>query len=630
VTNQPISQPYHLGNPPADRPVLVFDGDCGFCRFWIERWRGATGGKVDYEPYQKVAARYPEIPLQAFQTAVQFIEPDGHVTSGSDAVFRALEFSQKENTLLNILRAVPFFDEAAHIVYRIVANNRTFFSLLTRLFFGCSVARPTYLISRWIFMRLLGVVYLIAFLSLLMQIPGLAGSHGISPAGEFLQAVKEQTGIDRYWLFPTICWINSSDHFLVAICIAGMVLSCAVMAGFLPGICLFLLWALYLSLITVCGVFLGFQWDALLLQTGFLAIFLVPPVVWPDWKRETGPSKIARWLLLFLLFCLMFESGIVKLSSRDDSWSGLTALTYHYQTQPLPLWTSWYLNQSPLWFETLSVMIMFVIELGAPFCIFGPRNLRRAGCAALIALQLFIAATGNYCFFNLLAIALCLLLLDDDVWPAWCRKKMSPVSAATRGIRWPIGLMGAITALDLLLSGMQLIGSFRVQMPWPAPLGEIYNTVSRFCTFNNYGLFAVMTRTRPEIIIEGSNDGENWLPYEFRWKPGDVNRRPGLVAPFQPRLDWQMWFAALGDYQENPWIIAFMARLLEGSPDVLKLMAANPFPDAPPRYIRASLYDYKFTRSDDHSKAWWKRTYLRPYCPAFPLSAVKHAGDNLH
>ena len=137
-----------------------------------------------------------------------------------------------------------------------------------------------------------------------------------------------------------------------------------------------------------------------------------------------------------------------------------------------------------------------------------------------------------------------------------------------------------------------------------------------------------MTRTRPEIIIEGSNDGENWLPYEFRWKPGDVNRRPGLVAPFQPRLDWQMWFAALGDYQENPWIIAFMARLLEGSPDVLKLMAANPFPDTPPRYIRASLYDYKFTRGDDHSAAWWKRTYLRPYCPAFPLSAVKHTGDD--
>ena len=186
----------------------------------------------------------------------------------------------------------------------------------------------------------------------------------------------------------------------------------------------------------------------------------------PDWKREVRcRSKIARWLLLFLLFCLMFESGVVKLSSGDDSWGDLTALTYHYQTQPLPLWTSWYLNQSPLWFETLSVMIMFVIELVVPFCIFAPRNLRRAGCAALVALQLFIAATGNYCFFNLLAIALCLLLLDDDAWPAWCRKKMSyrrPRRGRFNGPS-PMPRGGESPALDVLfVCWMQLIGSFRM------------------------------------------------------------------------------------------------------------------------------------------------------------------------
>ena len=220
---------------------MVFDGDCGFCRFWIERWRGATGDQVDYEPYQKIAAHYPEIPTHAFQSAVQFIEPDGQVSSGADAIFRALEFSRQENILLSTLREMPFFNEAARFIYKIVAENRTFFSFLTRLFFGRSVARPSYLVSRWIFVRLLGLIYLIAFLSLLMQIRGLAGSHGISPAGEFLHAVQEQIGTSRYWQCPTLCWINSSDQFLAALCVAGVALSCSVMAGFLPSICLFLL-----------------------------------------------------------------------------------------------------------------------------------------------------------------------------------------------------------------------------------------------------------------------------------------------------------------------------------------------------------------------------------------------------
>ena len=618
-----------VANPPAERPVMVFDGDCGFCRHWIERWRHATGDRVDYQPSQQVAARYPEIPADAFASAVQFIETDGRVTSGADAVFRALEYAPQKNRFLELLGEVPGFREMADVVYRLVADNRTFFSWLTWLSFGRSVSRPNYSVARWVFMRLIGAIYLVAFISLVMQIGGLAGSHGIAPAADFLQRVKEQTGSERYWNVPTIFWFDAGDHFLKAVCVAGIALSCAVILDFFPSVCLFLLWGLYLSLVWVCRPFLNFQWDFLLLETGFFAIFVAPSSVRPDWKRESGGSRLARWLLLWLLFCLMFESGVVKLTSGDNSWRDLTALIYHYQTQPLAIWTGWYMNQGPLWFEKLSMIFMFAVELLVPFFIFGPRNLRRAGCALLVLLQLLIAATGNYCFFNLLTIALSLLLLDDDAWPRWCLEKLLRGSRAPaeRGWRWPVWAVAPVAAIDVFLSFMQLAQSYEPRISWPREVERIEEKISPLGIFNSYGLFRVMTKSRSEIIIEGSNDGEHWLPYEFKWKPGDVNRRPGLVAPFQPRLDWQMWFAALGDVRENPWFVSLLARLLQGSPDVLNLMGSNPFPDAPPRYIRASLYDYQFTRSGDHTGAWWKRKYIGPYCPVLSLKKDAEPGE---
>lgn len=608
-----------VANPPAERPVMVFDGDCDFCRFWIARWREATRESVDYQPFQEAAAHYPEIPREAFEQAVQFIEPDGRVSGGAEAVFRALDFSGKKNRLCNLLGSFPGFGRAAQVAYRFVANHRGFFSFLTRLFWGRSLRRPTYFVARWVFLRLLGVIYFIAFVSLLVQIRGLAGKRGILPAGEYLQAAGAQLGGNRFWQVPTLCWLNASDHFLMFLCLAGAAISCVLACGFFPGVCLLFLWALYLSLATVCGDFLNFQWDALLLQTGFLAIFLTPLALRPDWENEGGGARMARRLLLWLLFCLMFESGVVKLMN-DEAWRNWTALTYHYETQPLPIWTSWYFNQEPLWFEKMSVALMFAAELVAPFAVFGPRNARRAGCAALITLQLLIAATGNYCFFNLLAIALCLLLLDDEAWPRWWREKILRENRAGQGMPWPLWIVGSVAGVDLLLSAVQIAGSFRVRIGWPAPVIAIYEVVAPFRTFNNYGLFAVMTKSRPEIIVEGSDDGEHWRAYEFKWKPGDVYRLPGLVAPYQPRLDWQMWFAALGSYRENPWFLGFLERLLQGSPEVQRLLATNPFPNAPPRYVRAVLYDYKFTRQGENTQAWWKREYQGLYCPPVSLS----------
>ena len=607
-----------MTQPHAVRPLMVFDGDCGFCRFWIERLRGATRGRVDFEPFQKVAADHPEIPLATFESAVQFIEPDGAVTSGADAMFRTLEFSGRKNFLLHALLATPGFLISARVVYRLIARNRKAASFLTRLLFGVSVQRPTYLVARQIFLRMLGVVFLIAFVSLLIQIRGLVGKNGILPAADFLDAVRAQTGGERYRLVPTLCWFNASNPFLVSLCVAGGMISCALILGFAPAFCLVLLWGIYLSLVSVGQTFLSFQWDALLLETGFLAIFLTPLKLFPDWKTESRGSRIARWLMLWLLFRLTFESGVVKLTSGDETWRNLTALNFHYETQPLPIWTSWFVNQAPLWFQKFSCLTMFGIELLAPFAILGPRNIRRVGALAMIALQLLIAVTGNYCFFNLLTIALCLLLFDDEMWPRRWRAESS-CGSQSQGLQWWPWILAPVVAVNLVLSAVQLAGTFGKQVAWPRPVKALYGASLPFRTFNNYGLFAVMTKSRPEIVIEGSNDGEHWLPYEFKWKPGALDRRLRLVAPYQPRLDWQMWFAALGSYDQNPWFTNFLERILQGSPDVLGLLGSNPFPATPPRFLHAVLYDYHFTRSGDDAQFWWKRDYKGLYCPTVSL-----------
>lgn len=610
---------------------MIYDGDCNFCRFWIARWRENTGRKVRYRRSQQVADRFPEIPPVEFARAVQLVEPDGSVRSGADAVFRAYDVSGRPPLLLRIARLLPGFRTVARVAYRFIADHRATFSFLTRLLWGRSFRRPTFFIARWVFLRVLGVVYLIAFLSLLVQIRGLIGHRGILPAGEYLTAVRENvTGSDRYRMFPTVFWLSASDAALVGTCVVGVVLSCAVIFNVLPGLAFALLWFLYLSFVTVGRIFLGYQWDALLLEAGFVAIFLAPPALRPDWRANPPSTRLTHLLLLWLLCRFMLQSGIVKLASGDATWRDLTALHYHYETQPLPMPLAWHAHQSPLWWHQASAVLMFAIELAAPFALLGPARIRRAGCGAMLGLQGAIAATGNYTFFNLLTAGLCVLALDDDAWPARWRKavRVSPRPRPEKpAAGWPRWIVLPLAATNVIVTGMQFAGTLRLQITWPKPLVRLHEAVLPFRNFNPYGLFAVMTTKRPEILIEGSNDGAEWRPYEFKWKPGDVRRAPGIVAPHQPRLDWQMWFAALGSARENPWFFHFIIRLLEGSPEVLTLLRTNPFPEAPPRLIRAVYYDYQFTRRGDGSdpEAWWKRELIGLYCQ--PLTLARLAPD---
>jgi hypothetical protein len=319
----------------------------------------------------------------------------------------------------------------------------------------------------------------------------------------------------------------------------------------------------------------------------------------------------------------MFSSGCVKLASGDPTWRNLTALTYHYQTQPLPTWIGWYANQLPIWFQKASCAGMFAIELGAPFLIFLPRRIRFIGCSAIAFLQILILLTGNYTFFNWLTLALCLLLLDDFVLKNLVPKYLTHHAPRTTRSPWLLTLTIPLAVVFISVSFLDIMAIFGVNANGLLkPIAKRAEKLGPFRTINNYGLFAVMTTERHEIIVQGSNDGVHWSDYDFKYKPGDVTRRPGFIAPFQPRLDWQMWFAALGNYQDNPWFENLCVRLLQGSPQILALLKHNPFPEKPPRYIRAELYNYEFTDfSERHATgAWWKRQSIGEYFPPVSLS----------
>ena len=590
-----------------EKSVVVFDGQCAFCRLWIDYWRRMTGNQVEYLAYQEIADRFPGIPAERFREAVHVVLPDGEVLSGARAVFQLLTHAPGGPLWLWLYDRIPGFAPTTELGYRIVARHRNFSYRVTRLMFGTRIVPSTYATAEWLFLRALAVIYLIAFVSFGIQATGLIGSHGILPAIRYLQAVSRGLGVSGYWTVPTIFWLNSSDAFLKIVCGAGAAVSIVLLLGFLERAALVCLFALYLSLCTASQDFMSFQWDMLLLEAGFLAIFL-------------GRSRVIVWLFRWLLFRLMFLSGAVKLLSHDPAWRGLTAMSFHYETQPLPTPVAWYAHQLPFWFQRASTAMVFVIELLVPFLLLGPRRIRFFGVRWILFLQILIFITGNYTFFNLLAIALCVFVFDDAAFPKLtitARKAVTPNRVA-------IAVATLILALGLALFCATFFDFV------PPPGDALLRLASPFGIVNSYGLFAVMTTRRPEIIVQGSNDGVNWLDYEFKYKPGDLHAPPRWVAPYQPRLDWQMWFAALApNYRGAPWFVSYMVRLLQASPDVLGLMAKNPFPDAPPKYVRAELFDYKFTdfQTRKHTGQWWRRDPAGLYLPSISLEDVRQAGN---
>lgn len=460
------------------------------------------------------------------------------------------------------------------------------------------------------FGRVLGGVLLIAFASLGAQAEGLFGGRGVMPIAGFVESAKRAG--HSFWQHPSALWWSSSDTMIAGVWIVGVIASIALLLGLLPKAALAISWFAYLSFVSLGWPFMSFQWDTLLLEVTFTAFFFVPWRVWDGLSQHREPHPLARWALWWLLVRLIFRSGYVKLASGDSTWADLSALTYHYWTQPLPTVIAWYANLLPTWLDQLSCVSMFVIELGAPLLILIPRPwARRSAAVAIITLMILIALTGNYGFFNLLTIALCIPLLDDSPLSRLLPDRVRPEPLSEPAPTWKTQ-RGIAPALIIALTALIFFkGTFGETFPrWLAPIYP-------FSTFNNYGLFAVMTTERPEIILEGSRDGRTWKPYVFRYKPGPLDRPPVWAAPHQPRLDWQMWFAALGDYRRNPWLSHLMRRLLQGEPTVLELFAENPFEEEPPKQVRALIYRYEFTTPPERNTTgnWWKRSERALYAP---------------
>jgi predicted DCC family thiol-disulfide oxidoreductase YuxK len=651
---------FRVSNPPP-KPLMIWDGECHFCKRWIERWREITAGKVDYATYQEAAHQFPEIPVEQFKRAVALIEPDGETFFAAEAVYRSLRYRSSRKWLAWSYYHIPGLAAISETAYKLIARHRGLASSATRLLWGKDVRPPTYFWARRWFLRALGLVYLVAFISLWMQVDGLVGENGILPIGQLMSAAREQFGLPAVSILPTLCWFNSSDAFLHFLCGGGVVFSLLLIFGIAPAVSLVVVFVFYL-LLTIAGqTFLSFQWDILLLEAGFLGIFFAPWRLWPRelllWPGSTIPatattpataspvSRAGLFLLKLLLFKLMVMSGMVKLTSyqrlenpAEDTWWNLSALDYHYWSQPLPTIFAWWADKGPEWFKHFSVAFCLVVEIIVPIFIWAPRRPRLIAAGLMIFLQLVIAITGNYCFFNLLTIALCLLLIDDSVAASLCRgatvHRVWNTTAQRRGYNGAQSLSNRlcnyagilVIIVTLPINAWLIFSAFKPRARPPHALANVYKQLEAFRIVSDYGLFRVMTKDRCEIVLEGSADGIEWLPYEFKWKPGDVKRAPGWCAPHQPRLDWQMWFAALESPRQNPWLLGLIVRLLQDSHDVNRLLAHNPFPDKPPRYIRAMFYRYRFTTASElrQTGAWWKRQELREYLPTVSLDQLRN------
>ncbi|XP_036904583.1 lipase maturation factor 2 [Sturnira hondurensis] len=585
-------------------------------------------------------------------------------------------------------------------------------------------------LPRQLFLQGVAAVFMFAFASLYTQIPGLYGTEGILPARRTLRP-QGKGPWQQLWETPTLLWEAprlglDTAQGLELLSLLGTLL--ALGALLLPQLrhllVYLLLWAAYLSACQVGQVFLYFQWDSLLLETGFLAV-LVAPLWQPPHHKQPPQGGLAGalphealpfWLVRWLLFRLMFASGVVKLTSRCPAWWGLTALTYHYETQCLPTPAAWFAHHLPVWLHKLSVVATFLIEMAVPPLFFAPaRRLRLAAFYSQVLLQVLIIVTGNYNFFNLLTLVLTTALLDDQHLAARSDnsyRKKTPASWAkallallallleltvygllaygtvhyfglevdwehhiirsrtiftfhqfsqwlkmvTLPTMWLGGasltweLLTALwrwtqvrgwsrklwAAVQLSVCGSATVAMFLVSLvPYsyvePSTHGRLwtgahrlFGAVEHLQLANSYGLFRRMTGLggRPEVVLEGSYDGHRWTEIEFMYKPGNVSWPPPVVVPHQPRLDWQMWFAALGPHTHSPWFTSLVLCLLQGKEPVIRLIQHNvaryPFHKQPPTYVRAQRYKYWFSQPGEQGR-WWRRQWVEEFFPPVSL-----------
>ena len=464
-------------------------------------------------------------------------------------------------------------------------------------------------LTGWLFLKLLALIYFAALFSLSLQINGLVGPGGILPFQELLDNAERSLGASAWLRLPTLFWVDAGDNALLGATLLGMLFSVLLFFNIRPRVSLLLLFLLYLSLFHAGQIFMSFQWDYLLMETGLLALFVVG-----------GPSRLAIFMFHWLLFRLRFLSGMSKLISGDPSWSGMAALNYYFETQPLPHAGAWYAHQLPEWMLKAGVGLTFFAELVVPFFIFLPRRFRLFAAGVTILIQLLIIATSNHNFINLLTILLCLFLLDDRIvgrlLPTRLRQRIEGNLETHH--RKSIGIV-AVSAVILSASVAGAI-SLSLNTRMPEPLHRWMSQVSHFGVGNVYHIFPTMQTERQEIVIEGSDDSINWYPYLFHYKPHELDRRPPVNIPHQPRLDWMIWFVPPRSRENLYWFDRFLQSLWQGNPQVTALLRHNPFPRKPPRYMRVLVYRYRFTSVEERRMTgnWWKAEYLGQFHEVAP------------
>ena len=482
-------------------------------------------------------------------------------------------------------------------------------------------ARSSYWLTRFVILRLVGLVYLAAFVSLARQVLPLLGSRGLLPAQDFLTLVRGRFGsaTGGFLVLPSIFWMGISDHALIVLAWAGAALSLVVMLGYANAVMMAVLWMLYTSFVNIGQDWYSYGWEIQLLETGFIAMFLCPLLDARPFPKQPAPVLII-WLFRWLIFRIMVGAGLIKLRG-DACWRDLTCLYTYYETQPIPNSLSRFFHFQPHWLLKLEVLWNHCIELVVPWFAFGPRRARHVAGVLLGSFQIILILSGNLSFLNYLTIVPILACFDDSllakVLPRFLVDRALRAAAENKPLdRAPEILSVAFAGVVLFLSIAPVLNLFSGRQVMNGSFDTLH-------LVNTYGAFGSVGRERDEIIFEGTSDatigpGTVWKAYEFPFKPGDPMRRPGVVAPYQPRLDWAIWFAAMSTPGEYPWTLHFVWKLLHNDAGTLGLLANNPFPGEPPRMIRAQLYRYRFAQPDNPAGAWWERELIGTWLP--PLS----------
>ena len=472
------------------------------------------------------------------------------------------------------------------------------------------IAPQPYLRARWIFLRSLGAIFFSAFYSLYFQIHGLIGPNGILPASTYLPAVRNAIGWRGYWYVPSLLWLSASDVALSVIVWTGIVASLAIIFNLWPRMSIAIAAICFLSFVAAAQDFSSYQSDGMLLEAAFLSLFFAPSGLRPRLAAARPPMRIALFLLQWEWFRIYFESGVVKILSGEEQWRNLTAMDRYYENGPLPTWLGWYVQHWPHGYHAFTAALTLIVELLVVWLLFFPKQSRLICFLITTPLQIGIILTANYAFLNYLVLFLGILLLNDHLL-------RGPAPESRRDPR-PATIRTRVAAAVLVVFFMSSIAIFFMSR---------FQPLAPFRIINNYGLFAVMTRARYEIEFQGSYDRVNWTPYPFAYKPQDVRERPGIYAPYQPRFDWNLWFASLGSVEENRWVMNTEVRLLENSAPVLRLFRANPFRSKPPSAVRVLIWQYWFSSRAEKAKlgVWWDRRLIGAYAP----TAVRNADGTI-